>query len=57
MRDALQRAMEPHLIVVVERLTDRTVRTLTGTDGDGGSSIEAFVLEHHSPVDGGETVD
>jgi uncharacterized protein YbcI len=45
-RDALQRAMGPHLIAVVERLTGRTVRTfMSGTDEFGGSSVEAFVLE------------
>ncbi len=45
-RDALQRAMGPHLIAAVERLTDRRVRTfLSGTDEDGGAAIEAFVLE------------
>jgi uncharacterized protein YbcI len=45
-RDALQQVMAPHLISTVERLTQRTVRSfLSGTDGDGGSSIEAFVLE------------
>lgn len=45
-RDALQRAMASQLVEAVERLTDRTVRTfLSGTDEEGGSSIEAFVLE------------
>ena len=45
-RDALQRAMGPLLTAAVERLTGRKVRTfLSGTDHDGGSSIEAFVLE------------
>ncbi len=49
-RDALQRAMGPQLIAAVERLTSRIVRTfLSGTDEDGGSSIEAFVLEPESP--------
>jgi uncharacterized protein YbcI len=44
-RDALQHAMAPQLIAAVERLTRRTVRTfLSGTDHNGGSSIEAFVL-------------
>ena len=52
-RDALQRAMGPQLIAVVERLTNRTVRTfLSGTDADGGSAIEAFVLEPELPVAG-----
>jgi uncharacterized protein YbcI len=45
-RDAVQRAMAPQLVAAVERLTHRTVRTfLSGSDEDGGSSIEAFVLE------------
>jgi Na+-translocating membrane potential-generating system (MpsC) len=45
-RDALQRAIGPQLIAAVERLTDRTVRTfLSGTDEEGGCSIEAFLLE------------
>lgn len=45
-RDALQRAMGPQLIEVVERLTNRTVHTfLSGTDEHGRSNIEAFVLE------------
>jgi uncharacterized protein YbcI len=45
-RDALQRAMAPQLIAAVERLTRRTVRTfLSGMDGSGESSIEAFVLQ------------
>jgi hypothetical protein len=45
-RDALQRAMGPELIAAVERLTHRTVRTfLSGSDQDGASAIEAFVLE------------
>jgi uncharacterized protein YbcI len=45
-RDALQRAMGPQLVAAVERLTDRTVRTfLSGTDEEGGCSIEAFLLE------------
>jgi uncharacterized protein YbcI len=44
-RDTLQRAMGPQLIAAVERLTGRTVRTfLSGTDEDGGSSIQAFLL-------------
>jgi hypothetical protein len=42
--------MGPQLIAAVERLTSRTVRTfLSGTDEEGGSSIEAFLLE---PVPG-----
>jgi uncharacterized protein YbcI len=50
-RDALQRAMGPQLIVAVERLTGRTVRTfLSGTDEEGGSSIEAFLLEPEPPA-------
>jgi len=49
-RDALQRAMASQLIAAVERLTHRTVLTfLSGSDGDGGSSIEAFVLEPAAP--------
>jgi len=54
-RDALQNAMGPLLVSAVERLTGRTVRTfLSGTDYDGGSSIEAFVLE---PEAGGDELD
>lgn len=50
-RDAVQRAIAPQLIAAVERLTQRTVRTfLSGSDEDGGSSIEAFVLEPESPA-------
>jgi uncharacterized protein YbcI len=50
-RDALQRAMGPQLIAAVERLTGRSVRTLlSGTDEDGGSSIDAFVLEPELPA-------
>ena len=38
------------VIAAVERLTHRTVLTLlSGSDGDGGSSIEAFVLEPAAP--------
>ena len=45
-RDALQRAMRPQLVSAVERLTNRTVDTfLSGSDENGESSIEAFVLE------------
>lgn len=45
-RDALQRAMEPHLVSVVQRLTGRTVRTfLGGTSTCGDSSVKVFVLE------------
>jgi len=45
-RTALQDAMAPELIAAVERLTHRTVRSfLSGSDGTGGSAIEAFVLE------------
>ena len=45
-RDALQRAMGSQLIEAVERLTKRRVRTfLSGTDEDGASAIEAFLLE------------
>lgn len=49
-RDALQRAMGPQLIAAVEQITQRSVRTfLSGTDEDGASSIEAFVLEPEVP--------
>lgn len=45
-RDALQRAMEPHLVSVVQRLTGRTVKTfLGGTSTRGDSSVKVFVLE------------
>lgn len=45
-RDALQRAMGPQLIAAVEYLTGRRVRTfMSGTDEQGGSSVEAFVLD------------
>lgn len=45
-RDALQRAMGPQLIAAVERLTGRQVRTfMSGTDEEGGSAVEAFILE------------
>lgn len=45
-RSALQHALGPQLVAAVERLTSRTVRTfLSGLDEDGGSSIEAFLLE------------
>jgi uncharacterized protein YbcI len=48
-RDAIQRLMGPELIELVEGLTHRTVRTfLSGTDENGGSAIEAFVLEPES---------
>jgi uncharacterized protein YbcI len=51
-RDALQRAMEPRLIAVVERLTGRTVRTfLSGTSTPGEDSVEVFVLEPDQPRD------
>jgi uncharacterized protein YbcI len=50
-RDAIQRAMRPQLVEAVERLTQRTVQTfLSGSDEDGGSSIEAFVLEPEVPT-------
>lgn len=50
-RDALQRAMGPQLVAAVERLTSRTVQTfLSGMDEEGGSSIEAFVLEPELPA-------
>ncbi len=45
-RDALQRAMEPHLISVVQRLTGRSVKTfLGGTSTLADSSVKVFVLE------------
>jgi uncharacterized protein YbcI len=45
-RDALQRAMEPRLVAVVERLTGRTVRSfLSGMSTLGEDSVEVFVLE------------
>lgn len=50
-RDALQLAMGPLLVSAVERLTNRTVNTfLSGTDANGESSIEAFVLDPESQV-------
>lgn len=49
-KDALQHAMAPQLIAAVERLTGRTVRTfLSGTDEEGMSAMEAFVLEPEPP--------
>ena len=49
-RDALQRAMATQFIAAVERLTGRRVRTfMSGTDQEGGSSIEAFLLEPEVP--------
>jgi hypothetical protein len=51
-RDAVQRAIGPQLVAAVERLTSRTVHTfLSGTDQDGGSSIEAFLLEPEQATD------
>jgi uncharacterized protein YbcI len=45
-RDALQRAMGPQLIDIVERLTHRTVRVfLSGTDETGADAVEVFLLE------------
>jgi uncharacterized protein YbcI len=45
-RDALQRAMEPRLVAIVERLTGRTVRSfLSGTSTLGEDAVEVFVLE------------
>jgi uncharacterized protein YbcI len=45
-RDALQRAMGPQLIAVVERLTDRAVRGLpSGSDESGAAAVELFLLE------------
>lgn len=49
-RDAIQRVMGPQLIAAVERLTQRRVRTfLSGSDEDGGSAVEVFVLEPELP--------
>jgi uncharacterized protein YbcI len=48
-RDALQRAMGPQLIEVVERLTRRTVRGfLSGSDESGAAAVEVFILETDS---------
>jgi uncharacterized protein YbcI len=45
-RDALQRAMEPGLVTIVERLTRRTVRSfLSGMSTFGEDAVEVFVLE------------
>ncbi|MGH2894537.1 MAG: Na-translocating system protein MpsC family protein [Solirubrobacteraceae bacterium] len=45
-RDALQRAMGPQLIDVVERLTHRAVRGfLSGSDESGAAAVEVFLLE------------
>jgi uncharacterized protein YbcI len=44
-RDALQRAMGPRLIDVVEHLTHRTVRGfLSGSDESGAAAVEVFLL-------------
>ncbi|HEY6524997.1 MAG TPA: Na-translocating system protein MpsC family protein [Solirubrobacteraceae bacterium] len=48
-RDALQRAMGPQLIDMVERLTHRTVRVfMSGTDESGAAAVELFLLEADS---------
>ena len=45
-RDALQRAMEPDPVTVIERLTGRTIRTFrSGSSTLGESSVDVFVLE------------
>lgn len=45
-RDELQRAMEPQLVAVVERLTARKVRRfLSGISTLAEASVEVFVLE------------
>jgi uncharacterized protein YbcI len=45
-RDALQRAMEPQLVAIVERLTGRVVTAfLSGSTTRGDSAVEVFVLE------------
>ncbi len=50
-RDALQRAMEADLIAVVERITEREVRSfLSGVSTSADSSIEVFVLEPEVPT-------
>jgi uncharacterized protein YbcI len=57
-RDALQRALAPQLIAAVERLTDRKVRLfLSGSDHNGGSAIEAFVLHPETGADERELLD
>lgn len=46
MRDGFQRATEPEMVAVVERLTGRTVATfLSGTSTAANSDVEVFVLE------------
>jgi uncharacterized protein YbcI len=48
-RDALQRAMGPQLIDIVERLTCRVVRVfLSGTDETGAAAVEMFLLDEDS---------
>jgi uncharacterized protein YbcI len=45
-RDALQRAMEPRLVAIVQRLTGRAVTSfLSGSNTLGDSAVEVFVLE------------
>ncbi len=45
-RDALQRAMEPELVIAVERITGCKVRSfLSGVSTSADSSVEVFVLE------------
>ncbi len=51
-RDELQRAMEPQLITVVERLTGRKVRRfLSGISTLAEASVEVFVLESEATTD------
>lgn len=57
-RDVLQRAMEPQLVAAVERLTNRGVHTFfSGSNTEGSSSIEAFVLEPELPLAVPESID
>jgi uncharacterized protein YbcI len=52
-RDILQCAMEGELVVAVERLTGRKVRTfLSGSSTPGESAVEVFVLEPDHGADG-----
>jgi uncharacterized protein YbcI len=51
-RDAVQRAMEESMVVAVERLVGRKVRSfLSGTSTEGESSVEVFVLEPEKSED------
>jgi uncharacterized protein YbcI len=45
-RDVLQRVMEDQLVAVVERLTQRRVRTfMSGSSTGAESAVELFILE------------